>query len=499
MYENILENGLVRLRVIPSVSYVLRGIENKMYLLFELTTDKKETEVKRKPFDLSVVLDRSGSMHGPKLERSKEAIELLINNLRTEDGVSLTVYDNQVGVVFKNQSTKNKSVLLQNIRSIHSGGSTFLSGGLEQGAELLKKSSHQDRRVFIFSDGLANVGIRDIDGVSRLAQQIRAEGIKTSSFGIGDNFSEDMMVSISESGGGEFYFIESASDIPVIVEDAIEGMLANVLLNVRLQLREALDVQIKKVFGFDSTTIDVGDIKSEETRQFLVEINITPGQSDSIDVLQFKLDYSKPENLKEIGSLSDIVKIKITDDESLISEENPEVMQLKEMLESAERETDMIELIDQGRYDDSIRMYEREIDKLEMIENKDPHLIDKIDLMKDNLTQLRLDKERDDYRMSRKKIHYDSYSTARSLRRHSSRRGERLRETSEPSAQNQERRSPEKNNVTRKRSKGGSKRTQKESPEEGQKRRSVRKNKAEHGAGSGKDAKKRHYKEGKRV
>jgi Ca-activated chloride channel homolog len=135
---------------------------NQKYVLFELNGKNELT--KRMPINLSVVLDRSGSMNGKPIHYCKEATKFIINQLQEKDLLSVIVFDDNVNTVLPPQEVSYKDLLKAKVDQIQpggmtnlSGGMTNLSGGLIQGCQhLLSQNTDQYvNRLNLLSDGQA--------------------------------------------------------------------------------------------------------------------------------------------------------------------------------------------------------------------------------------------------------------------------------------------------------------------------------------------------------
>ena len=102
-------------------------------------------------------------------------------------------------------------------------GSTDLAGGWFRGVQQIGNTAGADdgapasdivRRVLLLTDGLANIGITDPAELRDAAARFRQQGVATSTFGVGADFDEELLASIATHGGGHFYFIEKAQQIP---------------------------------------------------------------------------------------------------------------------------------------------------------------------------------------------------------------------------------------------------------------------------------------------
>jgi Ca-activated chloride channel family protein len=120
-------------------------------------------ESPRRNLNLSLVIDRSGSMAGNALFHALKAAESVVEQLTDKDILSVVVYDDHVNTVIPPQPVSDQAALIQAIRNVHVGGLTNLSGGWLQGCEYVQKDLDPQKinRVLLLTDGHANVGIRD--------------------------------------------------------------------------------------------------------------------------------------------------------------------------------------------------------------------------------------------------------------------------------------------------------------------------------------------------
>ena len=150
----------VELSIVQENEFVLSGVVNKTTVLVDLSTGRDENR-NRPKYELAIVLDKSGSMGGNKLDNSKLAVEKIIENTSSDDILHFITYDTNVTVEFEHASTTRKEELLAAVRRVRQGSATNLSGGLERAYALIGESAAGpafQKRVFLFSDGVANAG-----------------------------------------------------------------------------------------------------------------------------------------------------------------------------------------------------------------------------------------------------------------------------------------------------------------------------------------------------
>ncbi|CAF4178216.1 unnamed protein product, partial [Adineta steineri] len=203
----------IELRCIPDNSYALSGILNTKKVRFDIETKSKGETVKRTPLNLVLLLDHSGSMQSDnKLTFAKKAVISVLKLLNDDDIVHLVAYDNDVSIIFENARAFSREHLYSLVDDIEANGSTNISGAIDVGANLLEKHVYNgySRRMFLFSDGQANVGLKTRAELTSLVAKYNAQGIITDSFGIGADFDSEIMKGIADAGGARFYFLASS-------------------------------------------------------------------------------------------------------------------------------------------------------------------------------------------------------------------------------------------------------------------------------------------------
>ncbi|MGO8838028.1 MAG: vWA domain-containing protein, partial [Limisphaerales bacterium] len=150
----------LHLNLVPDRDVLLRGSPQEVVVKIDLSAIADRQKHRRTPLNLAVVLDKSGSMTGAKLEKTKQAALQLLDRLEPNDVFSLVIFSDEARVLVPAQKVEDKEALREKIESIEAGGSTALYAGVKAGARQLQEyfSSKRINRVILLSDGLANVG-----------------------------------------------------------------------------------------------------------------------------------------------------------------------------------------------------------------------------------------------------------------------------------------------------------------------------------------------------
>lgn len=170
----------------------------------------------RQPYHLALVIDRSGSMSGEPLLEAVRCARHIVDRLEPTDSVSLVEFDDRVNTLVPAQPVGDRKALHTALAQIHAGGSTNLHGGWQAGATQLLGNAKQAAiaRVILLSDGNANVGeITETDPIAALCADAAEHGVTTSTYGLGRDFNEDLMVAMAKRGGGNHYYGDTAADL----------------------------------------------------------------------------------------------------------------------------------------------------------------------------------------------------------------------------------------------------------------------------------------------
>jgi len=313
-------NKVLNLQAGLENSYFLKdSLLKEVHLYISIKGSKAPETEKRTPLNISLVVDRSGSMSGEKLNYVKKALDFVVNNLSKEDFLSIVQYDNQVDVVSASTKIRNKKSLHKKIKAIRAGGATNLSGGMLEGYNQVnstKKPGFVNRNLLL-SDGLANNGITDPAKLQQIAQKkFREEGIALSTFGVGAGFNELLMTNLAEYGGANYYFIENPDQIPQIFANELSGLLSVVAQNTLLEINFPKNIlKAKKAYGYladlgeGKVKINLNDVFSEEQKDILItfELKETP-----TEVIPFEINLSYEDVIDTMSRITEQQMITLT-------------------------------------------------------------------------------------------------------------------------------------------------------------------------------------------
>lgn len=209
------------------------------WLLCDVTAPEPNGPVApRRPVNVALVLDRSGSMAGRPLELAKQGAELALGLLRDGDRFAIVAYDDRVAVVSPASpaTAGAREEARRRLAGVATGGSTNLHGGWLQGCEEVARemTPEAESRCLLLTDGLANQGVTDHGEIARHAAELRTRGIATSTFGLGDGFDEVLLQKMAEAGGGNAYWVRDPEQVGPAMEAELGDSLEVVARDVAI-------------------------------------------------------------------------------------------------------------------------------------------------------------------------------------------------------------------------------------------------------------------------
>lgn len=244
----------VTLDVDLSHSAIKADKKNLVYLRVKLTGEKLEAQSKHAPLNVALVLDRSGSMSGDKIVRTKEAAIAFVNRLSEDDIVSIVTYDDRIDVLLSATKLRDRKSVIEKIKKIYVGGSTALYAGVTEGAKEVRKFMDKTcvNRIILLSDGQANVGPSSPDALGRLGLELLKEGISVTTLGLGNGYNEDLMSSVASKSDGNHKFLRSSGDIEHFFNKELGAMGAIVAKNITIDIACRNGVKALRVLDLDA-------------------------------------------------------------------------------------------------------------------------------------------------------------------------------------------------------------------------------------------------------
>lgn len=323
---NTLSTGEINLSAGMEHGYVLQGNDGEAYLVVDLAAMDAPQSAVRPAMAVALVIDRSGSMSGPKMPNAIMAASSFIASLSDGDVVSIFQYDDVVEQLAPPTvvNAVSRQGLIASVSRMFPRGSTNLHGGLQAGiSSLLRPEAARPlRRVVVISDGHANVGPASADELGIATAHAATMGVSVTTIGVGLDYDERVMGTMAARSGGRFYHLQEPSQMAVILESELDALSQTVARNVIIDLVPATGVQFVSATGADlvqqgpQVRLRVGELQGGVRRPVVVSLRL-PENGDSVrDAAQINLSYSAPTG--EARQASTTVQYGITESQAAV-------------------------------------------------------------------------------------------------------------------------------------------------------------------------------------
>ncbi|MDB2496132.1 VWA domain-containing protein [Verrucomicrobiales bacterium] len=206
---------------------------------------------------LALVIDRSGSMAGQKIEICKSAAIATAELLSVQDSIGIYAFDSQVHEIVPMTKVTSTSAIANQISLLGSGGGTNIYPGMVMAREELNSQKTRIKHMIVLTDGQTSG-----QGYQALASQCHAEGITISTVAVGAGAQVGLLQAIAAAGGGQSYVTMDPTAITriftqdtmthtgrMIREDAFEPKL----VEDHPMLRDWIDGEAPPLLGYVKT------------------------------------------------------------------------------------------------------------------------------------------------------------------------------------------------------------------------------------------------------
>jgi Ca-activated chloride channel family protein len=259
--------------------------DDEVHLLLELVAPPaSDAGAPRLEHNVVVVLDRSGSMAGGRLEAAKEALVRVVERLDDRDRFGLVVFDQQAEVVVPagRVGDSGRPDILRGIRDVRPGGTTDLSAGYFRGLQEARRvCGEAGATIVLVSDGHANSGIVDPTALRQTAARAAGQLITTSTVGIGEGYDDTILDTVATGGQGNHSFAHDGDGAAHAVCQEVDGLLSKVVqaANVLVSPTSAVSavevlnaLPVRPVEG--GLMVELGDLYAGETQRLALRFDV---------------------------------------------------------------------------------------------------------------------------------------------------------------------------------------------------------------------------------
>jgi Ca-activated chloride channel homolog len=276
------------------------------------------------PMNLVFLIDVSGSMSDAnKLPLLKKSLSLLVDRMRSQDRIALTVYAGAAGLVLPSTSAADKQTIKDALEKLNAGGSTAGGQGIILAYKVAKENFIPDgiNRVILATDGDFNIGASSDGEMTRLIEEKRKEGtfISVLGFGMG-NYKDSKMETIADNGNGNYFYIDNIDEAKKVLVTELDGTLYTIAKDVKLQLEfNPAKIKAYRLVGYENRLLkkedfnndqkDAGELGAGHSVTALYEV-ITTDSKEALNSKVDELKYSQTTVNKNASASNELMTVK---------------------------------------------------------------------------------------------------------------------------------------------------------------------------------------------
>ena len=272
-----------------------------LYVMLELEAPAEARRSSAPPLNVSLVIDRSTSMHGEKMDIVKASAIQVLRNLRPQDILSVVAFSDRAEVIVPASYQQDRQRLEAKIQLIQPSGATEMYQGLELGVKEVLRSLDSKRvnHIILLTDGHT---YGDEQQCLELASKLAERGIGVSCMGIGKEWNDIFLETLSTRTGGSTAYIAKPADIKRLLLEKFDALAQTFAEDVTLQISPTEGAELAYAFRLqpDPSTIEIenqlhlGAILQDAATSVLFEYIIQPKavKSDSLTILNGTLKVS---------------------------------------------------------------------------------------------------------------------------------------------------------------------------------------------------------------
>lgn len=280
------------------------------YLLVDITPSETIPE-HRPPINLTIVIDRSTSMRGQRLDQVRSAALTILKDLAPGDSASVVAFSDRAEVIVSPDQAKDLATARARLSLLQAGGGTEIGQGLQLGMEELQRNFSREgvSHLVLLTDGRT---YGDEDLCLSLAERASEQGITINGVGIGADWSDRLLDDLASRSGGNVIFLDTPKVITGLLQRIFDGLSQVVASRVRLDGSLAQQVDLRSSFRLmpdpmplgDSLPLVLGNLARQGRIRVLLEMVIHPiGQVDELTLAHFTISGDVLGGSSEASSL----------------------------------------------------------------------------------------------------------------------------------------------------------------------------------------------------
>ncbi len=260
-----------------------------LYALLEITAVDHSSDAAL-PLNICLVIDRSTSMAGARMERVKAALRNLIDTLAPDDMISIISFSDRAQIVHPNGRATNKAGIMTKVHSIRTSGGTEIYQGLSAGVQQIKQVdlAKYNNQIILLTDGHT---YGDADNCLNLAKKVARVNIEITAFGLGTEWNDQFLDTLVTPSGGRSIYVNNPDEIVAHLQQSVEGLGNIYAHNMCLSPQFVDGVVLRNVFklmpfaqpvAHHDKNIQLGHLETRLPLTMLIELEIAPQLEEAV-------------------------------------------------------------------------------------------------------------------------------------------------------------------------------------------------------------------------
>jgi len=258
-----------------------------IYALVDFAAVERFASQPSPPLNVCLVLDRSTSMQGSRMDTVKLAAIELLRHLKTEDLFSIVLYSDRAEVLVPAGRRINRTQAEAQIRMIRPAGGTEIYQGLEAGLSEVSRNLNRSltNHIILVTDGRT---YGDEDACLQLADKAASLGVRITGLGMGTDWNDAFMDELTNRTGGSSIYVSKTSDIRMFLQEKFDYLSQIFAERMTLELDEVSGVALESAYRLQPDTavlpnkspIRLGSVPKTSKLSVLLEFIVSPIKAD---------------------------------------------------------------------------------------------------------------------------------------------------------------------------------------------------------------------------
>ena len=309
--KTLVADAPFRCRVQHSRESLLRIEEPQVhYLLLDIKPADDLPDV-RPPINMSIVIDRSTSMKGQRMDQVRSAVLTILRDLQPGDRASIIAFNDRAEVILTPDQAEDFATARARLSLMQAGGGTEIGQGLTAGLDEIHRSFSRVgvNHIILLTDGRT---YGDEDLCLELADQASQAGVTINGVGIGGDWSDRLLDDLASRTGGSVLFLNTPRAVTDLLRTIFDGLTQVIANKVRIEGAFGQQVDLRSAYRLlpepmplgDSLPMNLGALPKKGQIRLLLELVIQPfGSATELNLAHLTVSGTVLSRNDEVSSL----------------------------------------------------------------------------------------------------------------------------------------------------------------------------------------------------